>query len=106
MRTYVWCHDETELVFLLLIAKVLCIICRHQSLLARLDPDLNEVHGICLRVVELGVRDASTRASHLNVASLDELHITHTIFVRQSTVNHIGKYFEVFMRMSAKPSNR
>src|SRR3984957_17413871 len=74
--------------------------------LVRHDPDLQEVHRLAVRGVELAVLYAAARAHALHVARADGGTVAHRILVRQAARQHVCQYLHVAMSMRAEARPR
>ena len=82
--------------------KVLLLVTRRDPQPVGHDPYLQEVHQFLARGIELAVGDAAARAHHLHVAGADHRAGAHRVLVFQRTLQHIGEYFHVPVRMRAE----
>ena len=106
LSTYVWCHDESEFVFLLFVTKVLSSIWGLQATGARLNPDLQEMNPVLVGSVELRVWDASTCTSELNVSALDEFFVAHIVLMSEHAADYVREDLEISVRMHTEASSR
>ena len=70
----------------------------------RVQPDLQEVHGVAGRRIEFAVLDAGPGAHALHLAGLDGLHGADAVAVRQRARKHDRDDLHVGVRMGGKPA--
>ena len=70
------------------------------------DPDLEEVHGLGLRGVELAVAHAGAGAHALDVARPDDRAGAHAVLVLERALEHVGDDLHVAVRVGAEPAAR
>src|SRR5205823_4105086 len=68
----------------------------------RHDPQLEQVHRLLLRPVELLVDDALARRHHLHFAGVDEPAVAKIIAVADGAVEHVGHDLHVAVRVGGK----
>jgi hypothetical protein len=68
----------------------------------RLDPDLQEVRGLVLGVVELAVLHAAARAHALHVAGRNALDVAQRVLVRQFAGQHVADDLHVAVAVRAE----
>src|SRR6202158_5670229 len=66
----------------------------------RHDPDLQKMHRLRLRMVELAMRDSRARAHPLHFADSDDRAGPETVLMLERTVENVGDNFHVAMPMS------
>jgi len=69
-------------------AEVLLLVAGLHAACARLDPDLQEMHGVLVRRVEFAVQDTGTRAHALHVTGADHGTVAEVVAVLQRAVQH------------------
>src|SRR6266576_2121695 len=65
----------------LVVREPLLLVTRRDTLAVRHNPDLQEVHRFCLRVIELTVADTGTRGHDLHVTRSDDRSGTDAVLV-------------------------
>jgi hypothetical protein len=85
---------------------VLLLVLRRDAAHVRLDPDLQEVHGLGLRVIELAVLDAAAGAHALHVAGADDGTRARGILVRERAVEHVADDLHVAMAVRGEAGAR
>ena len=70
------------------------------------NPDLQEMHWLALRGVELAVADAAAGAHALHVARADGRAVAHRVLVRELAGQHIADDFHVAMAVGAETRPR
>src|SRR5271165_1629443 len=98
--------DEAQPAALLSGRKSLLLVTRRQILLARLDPDLQEMHCLGTRRIEFTVRDARAGTHALHVAGPNARTIAERVLVREFAREHVAQYLHVPMRVRAKAGSR
>src|SRR5439155_8725317 len=68
----------------------------------REDPDLEKVHRLRLRTVELGVLDAGSGAHPLDVSRPDDTRVPHAVPVRQGALEDVGNDLHVAVAVLAE----
>src|SRR6266481_7393705 len=63
------------------------------------DPDLQEMHGLRLRMVELAVRDSRARAHPLHFADSDDRAGPETILMLERAFENVGDNLHIAMPM-------
>src|SRR5581483_6111266 len=81
---------------------MLLLVARRDSQPVGLYPDLQEVHRLDLRGIELAVPNAAARAHPLHVARTDHRAVAHGILVRQLSGQHIADDLHVAVTMGAE----
>ena len=98
--------DEAQAAALFLGLESLLLVLRRDAGDVRLDPDLQEVHRLRLRVVELAVHDAAPGAHALHVALADDGARARGVLVRQLAVEHVADDLHVPVAMRAEAGTR
>ncbi len=94
--------DEAQLAALVVRAERLLFIARAQSFAFRNDPDLQEVHGLALRVIELAVTDARTCGHALHIARPNDRAGADAVLVFEGAVEHVGNDLHVAVAVRAE----
>jgi len=87
---------------LLPLRKALLLVAGLDAALLGQDPDLQEVGGPVLGMVELAVHDAPARAHALHVAGRDGLHVAQRVAVRELTVEDVADDLHVAVAVRAE----
>src|SRR5207247_3918298 len=74
--------------------------------LVRDDPDLQKMHRLRLRRIELAVQDAGTGAHALYVARPDHRAVAEAVLVLEHSVENIGDDFHVIVAVAGEPGAR
>src|SRR6266404_4706202 len=86
----------------LLVREPLLLVTRRDTLAVRHNPDLQEVHWFCLRVIELAVADTRTRGHDLHFARSDDRSGADAVLVLEGTFQNVGNDFHVPMSVSTE----
>ena len=101
LRAVTGCHQPQSAAFLSIYESFLLIAwCDTDGM--GLNPDLKDVCGLALCMVELAVLHACACTHALNIAGRNTLDIAHAVFVRQFARQHIADDFHVFVAMGSK----
>ena len=77
-------------------------ITRRNAVFFRHDPDLIQMQTLGAAWVVLRVTDTRTRTHNLELTRRNLLFIAHAVLVLNSTFQHVGQNFHIFMRVSAE----
>ncbi len=94
--------DQTQTPAFVLGREVSLLVARLEPEPIRLDPDLEEVHGLGARRVELAVAHAAAGAHPLHVAGADGRAVADRILVRQLAREHVGDDLHVAVAVRAE----
>jgi len=90
----------------LLDGKSLLLVARRQAGPVRDDPDLQEMHWLDLRRIELAVLDAGAGAHALHLAGPDHIAIADTVLVLERAFENIGDDVHVLMAVAREAGAR
>ena len=82
--------DQAQPAALVRVGEMLLLVARVDAAHVRLDPDLQEVHGLALRPVELAVQHAAAGAHPLHVAGTDHRAGARRVLVRERALEHVA----------------
>ena len=98
--------DLAQAAALVGLGEVHLLVARLSAALVGHDPDLQEVHGIGARMVELAVLHAAAGAHHLHVTGADDRARAHRVLVFQRAFEHVGKDFHIAVAMGSETVGR
>jgi hypothetical protein len=84
---------------LLFVGKIRLLVARLDVQAIGNDPDLQQMHHLSRRRVELAVADAAAGAHHLHVARADDRTVTHRVAVFERAGKDVGEDLHVLVRM-------
>src|SRR6266576_6801569 len=87
----------------LVVREPLLLVTRRDTLAVRHNPDLQEVHRFCLRVIELAVADTGARGHDLHVTWSDDRSGTDAVLVLEGAFQNVGNDLHVTVSVGAKP---
>src|SRR5919197_6476974 len=93
------CCNQPQPSALLLFRESLLFITRLDAFAFGQDPNLEQVHGIGFRGIELAVQDAGAGAHSLGIARTDDGPVPQTVLVLQCPLEHIRDDLHVAMWM-------